>query len=86
MSHEDSICHTQLFVFTSERCDSKGTGQPEKVVGAGTTANGHDWVQTPAGDLWVSQGDPKALLSVTVILLKSSGLATHVSKNTVICL
>lgn len=66
-----------LFVFTSQSGDSKGTQQPEGVVNSGTTANGHDWVQTTAGHLWVSQCDPKALLSVTVIRLKSSGLLLH---------
>lgn len=77
MSHQDTICYTQLFVFTSESRDSKGTRQPERVVSCGTTANGHGWMQTAAGDPWVSQGGSKAQFSATVILLKSSGLLLH---------
>lgn len=48
--------------------------QPERVVSCGATINGHDRVQTTAGDL---KCDPKALFSVTVILLKSPGLLLH---------
>lgn len=77
MSHENSICCTEVFVFTSKSHYSKGTQQPGRVVGCGATTNGYGWMQTAAGDLWVSQCDPKALSSVTVFLLKPSGLSLH---------
>lgn len=56
MSHQDTVCYTQLFVFTSESRDSKGTRQPERVVSCGTTANGHGWMQTAAGVLRCDTG------------------------------
>ena len=65
MSHQDSICCTQPFPFTSEIGDSKETQQSERVVNCDTSANYHAWIQTTVGDMRGQECNPRVLFSVT---------------------